>query len=86
MPREQVRATLVRMLAEETGGEPRELPDNLSLGDDLGLDSVDFVSLLMRVESEFRIRTTHQELQSVATIGALLDLIESKIATLKAAA
>ena len=48
----------------------------------LGLDSVDVVGLVMRVERHFRIRLAMEELLEVKTVGDLLDLIHSKTAGL----
>ena len=46
----------------------------------LGLDSVDLVGLVMRIEREFHVRLSPEELATVKRVGDLLDLMETKLA------
>jgi len=64
---------------EETGVSLDVLGEDVELIADLGLDSVDVVSLIMQVERQFRIRLTTAELNSVCTCGDLLDLVMLKL-------
>jgi acyl carrier protein len=78
--RETLRTTLVNLLEEEMG-EKYPLPqDDQDLRESLGLDSVDVVGLVMRIEREFRVRLTPEELANVKVVGDLLDLMEAKLA------
>ena len=78
--RESLRTTLLNLLDEEMG-QTYELPqDDQDLRETLGLDSVDVVGLVMRIEREFRIRLASEELAQVKRVGDLLDLLESKLA------
>ncbi len=80
MDREALRATLVTLLEDEMG-ESYDLADDASdLREGLGLDSVDVVGLVMRVERQFRIRLAMEELMEVRRLGQLLDLIQGKLA------
>ena len=54
--------------------------DDQDLRETLGLDSVDVVGLVMRIEREFRIRLASEELAQVKRVGDLLDLLDAKIA------
>ena len=54
MNRDDLRGTLSTLLEEEMG-EPYELDDDREIREGLGLDSVDVVGLVMRVEREFRV-------------------------------
>src|SRR5438105_6701529 len=78
--RQSIRQQLTQFLEEDTNAPQSDLSDAVNLRADLGLDSVDFVGIIMRIESHYRIRLTHAELETVATIGNLLDLLEVKIA------
>lgn len=80
MDREDLRATLLELFNEDTGQSLTHLADNIHLFADLGLDSVDTVSLVMQVERHFRIRMSHEELSDVSTVGTMLDLIADKLA------
>ena len=79
MSRDDLRETLSTLLEEEMG-EPYELADDREIREGLGLDSVDVVGLVMRVEREFRIRLSMEDLQGVRTVGDLLDLLGAKLA------
>lgn len=47
----------------------------------LGLDSVDLMGVVMKIEGAYRIRLTMQELQAIVTVRELVDLIVHKQAT-----
>lgn len=79
MYREELRRTLLELYNEETGRSVAMLGDNVHFVADLGLDSVDTVSLVMQVERHFRIRMTHDEISDALTVGTMLDLIACKI-------
>jgi acyl carrier protein len=78
--RETLRRTLVELLEADTGVQYPNLDDVTKLREGLGLDSVDVVSLVSQIERQFRIRLTHQELETLVTVGDLLNLIQNKIA------
>ncbi|MCS7045505.1 MAG: acyl carrier protein [Gemmataceae bacterium] len=86
MDRELLRKELLRLLENETGVPRAELPDHLGLREDLGLDSVDLVSLVMQVECQFRVRLAAEELTALKTVGDLLTLMQAKLAPASAAA
>lgn len=77
--RTSIRQTLMRFLQEDTAVETANITDATSIADGLGLDSVDFVGLIMRVEGQYRIRLTRPELEEIKTVGDMLTLIESKL-------
>ena len=79
--REVIRATLLGLLEEEMGEPFPELADDQDLRESLGLDSVDVVGLVMRIEREFRIRLSPDELATVKQVGDLLDLVAAKVAS-----
>ncbi|MBI1829974.1 MAG: acyl carrier protein [Planctomycetes bacterium] len=57
-----------------------KVEDGQNLRTDLGLDSVDVVSIVSQIERRFRLRLTQQELEKVVTVGDVLDLLQKKIA------
>jgi acyl carrier protein len=79
--RDTIRRTLVDFLQAETGETVASLADDTKLREELGLDSVDVVSIVMQVERHYRIRLAHQELEGLVTVGEFLDLIQKKLAT-----
>jgi acyl carrier protein len=78
--RESLRSSLRELLENETGAQRPDLPDTLGLREELGLDSVDLVSLVMQVECQFRVRLSSEELAQLKTVGDLLNLMQSKLA------
>jgi acyl carrier protein len=78
--REKISRTLIELLEAETGEPVTGLNEDQNLRDELGLDSVDVVSVVMQIENRFRIRLTQQELEKVIRVGDLLDLIQAKVA------
>lgn len=79
MERIQIRETLQHILEEETDSTLGALHDDMVLAEQFELDSVDYVSLIMRVEESFHIRLTNDELGGVVTIGSLVDLVATKV-------
>ncbi len=81
MDRESLRSTLADLLDQEMG-QPFDLSDDaMDLRTGLGLDSVDVVGLVMRVERRFRIRLGMEELLEVKTVGDMLNLIVDRLAS-----
>jgi acyl carrier protein len=78
--RAMIRQILIELLEADTGEKYAELADTTNLRDELGLDSVDVVSIVSQIERRFRIRLTHQELEKLATVGDVLDLLQTKLA------
>ena len=79
MERTEIARILREMLAEETGEEYGELDDSTTLREGLQLDSVDMISLLLHMEVRLGIEVASQEFENVETIGALLDLLQTKL-------
>jgi acyl carrier protein len=78
--RETIRKTLIELVEADTGEKYPNLDDTLNLREGLGLDSVDVVSIVSQIERHFRIRLTHQELETLVTVGDVLTLLQSKVA------
>ena len=78
--RQTIRSTLIELLEADKGEKYPELDDSNNLRDDLALDSLDVVSIVSQIERRFRIRLTHDELQSLVTVGDVLNLLQAKLA------
>jgi acyl carrier protein len=79
--RESIRKSLIDLLEADTGEQYPNLDDNTNLREGLGLDSVDVVSVVSQIERQYRIRLTHQDLESLATVADVLNLLERKLVT-----
>jgi acyl carrier protein len=80
MDRTAIMQKLVEFLESDTDVKLEQLAESVSLREGLGLDSVDLVGIIMRIEGHYHIRLTHAELEKVATVANLLDLIQAKVA------
>jgi acyl carrier protein len=78
--REMVRQTLVELLEADTGEKYPDLQETVKLREELGLDSVDVVSIVSQIERRFRIRLSQQELEKLVTVGDVLTLLVTKLA------
>lgn len=79
MDREAIRLTLINLLEDDTGERPEALRDEMHLRRDVGLDSVDLVSMISQVERKFRIRLSQEEMQGLETVGDVLTLLDNKM-------
>ena len=79
MDRESIRQSLLAYLEDDRGEPIASLADEVTIRDDLGLDSVDVVGLVMSAERQFRVRLATEELTTIVTVGDMLDLLQSKL-------
>ncbi|MCS6849639.1 MAG: acyl carrier protein [Gemmataceae bacterium] len=85
MERNALREAL-RKLVEEDRGEPVEqFDESLNLREQVGLDSVDVVSLVMAIQDRFGVVLTVADLEKVVTVADLLDVMQTKLAASQAA-
>lgn len=75
-----IRNTLIELLEADTGEKYTHLEDTANLREGLGLDSVDVVSIVSQIERRFHIRLSHDELEKLATVADVLNLLEAKLA------
>jgi len=80
LDRESIRRTLIELLEADKGEKFPELDDSKNLKEDLALDSLDVVSIVSQIERRFRIRLTHEELQTLVNVGDVLNLLQAKLA------
>ena len=78
MERTEVRQKLQDILEDEMDRQLGNLRDEMVLVEEFELDSVDYVSLIMRVEETFHVRMSNTELSDVTTIGSLVSIILAK--------
>jgi acyl carrier protein len=70
---------LLDFLESDTDIKVDQVNEEVSLREGLGLDSVDLVGIIMRIEGHYHIRMSHAELEQVGTVADLLDVIQSKV-------
>ncbi len=79
MTREQVIEITNNFLVEEIEIEEGMLSEEANLKDDLGIDSLDFVDIVVIVERHFGFKIKPEEMSGVTTLGTFYDYIFSKV-------
>ena len=79
LDRNAIRHKLIELMEADTGETYADIDDTKNLRTELGLDSVDVVSIVSQVERHFRIRLSQQDLEKLVTVGDVLDLLQLKL-------
>lgn len=67
------------ILIEELGVDERAVIPSATLVDDLGINSLEFVNAVMVIEDEYEITTEQEKLETLKTVGDLVQYIESLV-------
>ena len=79
MTRTEIEEIVKNFLIEDIEVEEDAIKPNATLKDDLGIDSLDFVDIVVIVERNFGFKINPEEMQGVQTLGQFCDYIESKV-------
>jgi acyl carrier protein len=66
--------------ASESSLEASQIEAGTNLRDDLGLDSLQAVTVVMALEQEFEVEVDDQEIDGLQTVGDILELLARKTA------
>ena len=80
MDRQEMLVVLKGLLEETTGETYPQVTEDQSLQDGLGLDSVDMFSLIVEIQTKFKVKIASDDLSTISNVGDLLDLLHSKLA------
>lgn len=80
MTREEIVTITNEFLVEEIEVEADKINDDARLKEDLGIDSLDFVDIVVIVENHFGFKIKPEEMKDVQTLSQFYDYIESKLA------
>jgi acyl carrier protein len=69
------------LLSEKLGIDFHAIQEDASLEDDLGIDSLDFVEIIMEVEKKFKIKISDEESEKLRTVKNITRLIKQKISS-----
>ncbi len=72
---ERIRNCIVRVLSVEED----KVTSDASFSDDLDADSLDLVELVMEIEEEFGVSVEEEELENITTVGAVVEMIKTKL-------
>lgn len=79
MKREEIVSIINEFLIEEIEIEEDAINDNAMLKQDLGIDSLDFVDIVVIVERNFGFKIKPEEMADVRILSEFYDYIESKV-------
>lgn len=65
------------ILSEQLDTEADEIALDSDIAEDLGADSLDVVDLIMTLEDEFEVEISDDVIESVKTVGDLVNFIEA---------
>ncbi len=75
----EVRKKVKKFLTEEFEIEEEKIKPDADLKSDLGIDSLDFVDIVVVVEDVFGFKITAEELKNVTTYDNFCDFIYKKV-------
>lgn len=79
MTRTEIEEKVKGFMVEELEIEENELLPEALLKDDLGIDSLDYVDIVVIVDKIFGFKIKPEEMTEVKTLGQFCDYIESKV-------
>lgn len=79
MERTEIEDKVRNFLIEELEIEPENIFPDAKLKDDMGIDSLDFVDIVVIVEKNFGFKIKAEEMAGVDTFSKFCDYIETKI-------
>jgi acyl carrier protein len=81
MDRQTLRTKLLDIFEQETWERPENVTDETTIREGLKLDSVDVLSVALRLESDLGVKLDSSDFGHIQTVGDLLDTIQAKLAT-----
>ena len=67
------------LLTEKLGIDFHSIQEDATFEDDLGIDSLDFVEIIMEIEKKFKIKISDEESEKLRTVKSITRLIKQKI-------
>ncbi|MBQ1388701.1 MAG: acyl carrier protein [Clostridia bacterium] len=65
------------ILAEQFSEDESSITMSTDLAEDLGADSLDLADVLMAIEDEFEVEVLDEDLESIKTVGDIVEYIEN---------
>ena len=79
MNRTEIEEKVKAFLIDDLEIDEEKIAPEAKLKDDLGIDSLDFVDIVVIVEKNFGFKIKPEEMADVKTVGAFYNYIESKL-------
>ena len=78
MTRQELEQQIIDFLVEDLEIDPKKITPEALLKEDIGIDSLDFVDIVVIVERKFGFKIKPEELTNVKLFSQFCDYIESK--------
>ena len=79
MPRQEIEENVREFLIDDLEIDEEKIHPEALLKDDLGIDSLDFVDIVVIIERRFGFKIKPEEMAGVQTLRQFCDYIESKV-------
>jgi len=79
MEKQEIVERIHKFLIEEFEVEPEKLVPEANLKEALGLDSLDYIDLVVVIESNFAFKVKPEDFINISTFQDFCDYIESKV-------
>lgn len=79
MSRQEIEEKVREFLIEDLEIDEEKIVPEGKLKDDLGIDSLDFVDIVVIVEKKFGFKIKPEEMAGITTLGQFCDYIENKV-------
>ena len=79
MTRQEIEEKVKEFLIEELEIEDENIYPEAKLKEDMGIDSLDYVDIVVIVEKSFGFKIKPEEMANVKTLSQFCDYIESKV-------
>ena len=80
MSRQEIEEKVRAFLIDDLEIDEEKISNDAKLKEDMGIDSLDFVDIVVIVEKNFGFKIKPEEMAGVATLRQFCDYIESKVA------
>lgn len=79
MSRQEIEEKVRAFLIDDLEIDEEKINDDATLKEDMGIDSLDFVDIVVIVEKKFGFKIKYEEMTGVTTLRQFCDYIESKV-------
>ena len=80
MERKEIEEKIVNFLVEDFEIEPEKITPEARLKEDIGIDSLDFIDIVVVVEKVFGFKIKNEEMAKVKTFSQFCDYVASRLA------
>jgi acyl carrier protein len=74
-----IKERLRNVIAKELKVAPESIAVDAHIGNDLGIDSADMISVLYDIEDEFNIEISDEEVGEISTVQEMYNVVNAKI-------